>query len=103
MHAVVRSYSGAGARELMDLLEKHKAEFESVIRSVTGFVAYSLIRTKDGGITLTVCQDKVGTDESIQVARKWVRENASHLGSSPLVANLSIPAIAEGSVILYAS
>ena len=103
MHAVVRSYSGAGAQELMDLLEKRKAEFESVIRTVTGFVAYSLIRTNDGGTTVTVCQDKLGTDESIKVARNWLRENASDLGSGPLVANLSLPAISEGPVIIHAS
>ena len=103
MHAVVRSYSGAGAKELMDVLEDRKAEFESVIRAVTGFVAYSLIRTRDGGLSITVCQDKTGTDESIKVARDWVRKNASGLGSEPLVANLSLAVITEGPVILLAS
>jgi hypothetical protein len=34
MHAVVRSYSGPGARELFDLLEARKDDVESVIRSV---------------------------------------------------------------------
>lgn len=51
MHAVVRSYSGAGAKELMDVLEERKAEIESIVRAVTGFVAYSLIRTRDGGLS----------------------------------------------------
>ncbi len=96
MHAVIRSYSGSGAKELFDLLEQRKTEVESIIRSVTGFVAYSLIRTNDGGVTVTVCQDKVGTDESIQVARDWIQENAADLGSSP-------PTILEGSVILHSS
>lgn len=96
MHAVVRSYSGSGAKELFDLLEQRKAEVESIIRSVTGFVAYSLVRTDDGGVTVTVCQDKAGTDESLQVARDWIRENASDLGTSP-------PAVAEGSVIVHLS
>lgn len=96
MHAVVRTYSGSGAKELMDLLEERKEEVESVIRAVAGFVAYSCIRTDDGGITVTVCQDKAGTDESVQVARDWVRENASDLNSSP-------PAVSEGSVIVQAS
>ena len=93
MHAVVRSYSGAGAKELFDLLEERKAEVESLIGSVTGLVAYSLIRTDDGGVTVTVCQDKAGTDQSIQMARDWIQENASDLGASP-------PAISEGSVLL---
>jgi hypothetical protein len=77
MHAIVRNYSGSGATEPFDLLEERRMEIESLIRSVTGLVAYSLIRTDDGEATVTVCQDKAGTDESIQVARDWIQENAS--------------------------
>ena len=93
MHAVVRSYSGTGAKELFDLLEERKGEVESLIRAVTGFVAYSLIRTGDGGISVTVCQDKAGTDESLQVARNWIQENAADLDTSA-------PSVSEGSVIV---
>ena len=39
MHAVVRTYSGQGARALFDILEERKAEVESMIRSVLGFHA----------------------------------------------------------------
>ena len=45
MHAVVRTYSGKGAKELMDVLEKSKAEVERLIRAVDGFVSFSLVRT----------------------------------------------------------
>ncbi len=96
MHAVVRNYSGQGAKELFELLEQRKAEVESLIRSVSGFHAYSLIRTDDGGVTVTVCQDKTGTDESLQLARDWTQQNASDLGTSP-------PVVSEGSVILQLS
>ncbi|MCH7932002.1 MAG: hypothetical protein IH906_07335 [Proteobacteria bacterium] len=96
MHAVVRTYSGQGAKELFDLIEQRKAEVESLIRSVSGFHAYSLIRTDDGGVTVTVCQDKTGTDESLQLARDWIQQNASDLGTSP-------PVVSEGSVILQLS
>lgn len=96
MHAVVRSYSGSGAKELFDLIEQRKAEVESIIRSVTGFVSWLCIGTDDGGVTVTVCQNKAGTDESIQVARAWIRENASDLATSP-------PAVSEGSVLLHVS
>ena len=93
MHAVVRSYSGNGAKELMDALEKHKADVEKVIRSVKGFVSYSLIRTADGGISVSVCQDKAGAAESNLKAREWVKQNASNTG-------VGAPEISEGSVIL---
>ncbi|GMQ74831.1 MAG: hypothetical protein BMS9Abin01_0071 [Gammaproteobacteria bacterium] len=94
MHAVVRTYSGSGAKELFDMLEERKGEVESIIRSVTGFVGYTLIRTDNGGVTVTVCQDKAGTDESLRVARDWIQENASDLDTSP-------PAVSEGSVPIH--
>ena len=96
MHGVIRSYSGPGAKELFGLLEERKEEVESLIRGVSGFVAYTLIRTEDGGVTVTVCQDKSGTDESLQVARDWIQKNASDLGANP-------PAVSEGSVVLQLS
>ncbi len=96
MHAVVRNYSGSGSNELFELLEQRKSEVEDIIRGVSGFVAYLLIRTDDGGVTVTVCQDKAGTDESLQVARDWIQQNAADLGTSP-------PAVSEGSVVLNLS
>ena len=44
MYAVVRTYSGPGAKELFDLLERRKTEVEAVIRSVPGLVSYTLVR-----------------------------------------------------------
>ena len=96
MHAVVRTYSGQGARELFELLEQRKAEVEDLIRSVSGLQAYTLARTDDGGVTVTVCKDKAGTDQSVQVARDWIQQNASNLGTSS-------PVVSEGPVVLQLS
>jgi hypothetical protein len=96
MHAVVRTYSGQGAKELFDVLEKRKADVERLIRGVKGFRGYSLIRTADGGVSVTVCQDKAGADESLRVAKDWIKQNAANLGTKP-------PAVAEGTVILQLS
>ena len=93
MHAVIRTFSGAGAKKLVDLLEGRKSEVESLIRPVKGFVSYSFVRTVDGGVSVTVCEDKAGTDESSRVAKEWIAKVASDLGVSP-------PTIVEGSVIL---
>ena len=92
MHAVVRTYSGKGAKELFDVLEKRKTDVEKIIRSVKGFVSYSLIRTADGGVAVTVCNDKAGADESVKVARDWIKQNAANVPAYP-------PAIMEGPVI----
>ncbi len=93
MYAVVRMYSGKGAKELFDVLEKRKTEVESVIRPVKGFVSYTLARSGDGGVSVTVCQDKAGTDESVRVAREWVAKNAGNTGAGA-------PQVSEGPVII---
>jgi hypothetical protein len=94
MHAVVRSYSGQGASDLFDRIEKSSDEIEGLLRGVAGFVSYTLFRTDDGGVTVTVCQDKAGTDDSVQVARDWVAANASDVG-------VGAPAVTEGAVGMY--
>ena len=93
MHAVVRNYSGAGVKQLFDLFEQRKAEVEATLRKVPGLVSYTMLRSGDGGISVTVCKDKAGADESLKVARDWIQKNASNTGASP-------PAVMEGSVIL---
>lgn len=95
MHAVVRTYSGKGAKELFDVLEKRKTEVESLLRPVKGFVSYTLARSGDGGFSVTICQDKAGTDESVQAAREWVAKNAGSTG-------VGAPKVSEGPVIIHA-
>jgi hypothetical protein len=94
MHAVVRSYSGKGAKELFDLIEKRKTDVEAVMRGVKGFVSLSLVRTTDGGFSVTICKDKAGIDDSVQRARAWIKEHASATGVSP-------PKISEGPIFIH--
>lgn len=94
MHAVIRRYAGPGAKQLIDLLETRKTEVEALIRPVKGFVSYACVRTADGGATVTVCEDKAGTDESLRLAREWIGKNAANLG-------VSAPSVSEGPVILH--
>ena len=96
MYAIVRNYSGAGAKQLFDLLERQKAELEATIRNVPGLVSYSLVRGSDSGMSITVCQDKAGADESVKVARDWIRKNAANIPAYP-------PAIMEGPIIFSIS
>jgi len=94
MHAVMRDYSGTGAKKLFDLLEKKKAEVKNVIMPIKGFVSYTLVRTASGGFSVTICQDKAGTDESIRAARDWVTKNAND-------ARAARPKVSEGAAILH--
>jgi hypothetical protein len=94
MHGVIRWYSGPGARELFDLIVDRKDEVEDLIRGVPGFVSYTLIQTGDGGATVTVCQDKAGTDESVKRAREWVAANGAAIGAAA-------PIVTEGGAGIY--
>ena len=70
-----------------------RSEVEATIRKVPGLVSYSLVRSSDGGMSITVCQDKAGADESVKVAREWIRKNAANVPAYP-------PAIMEGPIIV---
>ncbi len=93
MHAVIRTYTGTGSTELIDRIVAARDEVQRLLSDVAGFVSYSLVRTADGGVTVTVCQDKAGTDESVKVAREWVAANAADVGAAA-------PTVSEGPVEL---
>ncbi len=95
MYAVIRHYTGRGASELFEEIRCMQEEVEGVIRGVPGLVSYTLLRTGDGGISVTVCQDKAGTDESGRVAAEWIRQNST--------ASANPPVISEGDTILQLS
>jgi hypothetical protein len=84
MYAVVRSYSGQGASELFEQLEQRNDEIKELIGGVPGFVSYTALRSSEGGVTVTVCQDKTGTDESSRRAAQWVKENISAMANRPV-------------------
>jgi hypothetical protein len=95
VYAMVRSYSGNGASELFDQLEQRNDEIKELIGGVPGFVSYAAFRSSDGGSTVTVCQDKTGTDESARRAAEWVKENISGTANPPV--------ITEGNTVAYFS
>jgi hypothetical protein len=98
MDVVVRTYTGKGSKELFSLLEQRKADVEKLMRSVKGFESYTLARSSDGegGLSMTVCQDKTGTEESVRVAKEWIAKNA---------ANISVvaPKVSTGSIVIHAT
>ena len=92
MYVVVRSYSGEGASELFDLLSQREEDVKALISGVPGFASYAAVRSGDGGVTVTICEDKAGTDESSRRAAEWVKENVSTA--------VNPPAITEGETVL---
>src|SRR4051812_2375300 len=72
MHTTIRRWNGAA--KLVAEIERHSQEVESIISSTPGFVAYHAVKSGDTLISVTVCQDKTGTDETTRRAGEWVRE-----------------------------
>lgn len=93
MHVVVRSYSGQGVSELFEAMEQRVDDVKDLITGVPGFVSYAAFRSDGGVVSVTVCQDKAGTDESSNRASAWIKENVSGVTVDP-------PEITDGSTFI---
>jgi len=91
MHVTLRWYAGATA--LADAMSAKAAEVEELLRGVPDFVAYYAVRDGDNVTTVTVCQDKTGTDESTRRAAAWVKENLKQ-------GAVAAPRISEGDTFI---
>jgi hypothetical protein len=91
MYTVIRRYTNATA--LFDELARRESEIREVISGVPGLLAYGLTRTADGGFSMTLCESKEGTDDSVQRAAAWIKEN--------IAADITgvTPEVMEGEVI----
>jgi heme-degrading monooxygenase HmoA len=75
MYASVRTWSAEAAEPLA----ARAREVKELISTVDGFRAYYLVRTDDATITVTVCDDEAGCDESTKRAREFMREHAAEI------------------------
>jgi hypothetical protein len=91
MHTVVRHYKGS--TKLIDELVSRENDVRELITGVDGFVAYYLIRTDEGGASISVYRDKAGTDESIKRAAAYLKENLDGVAAGP-------PEIIEGPAVI---
>lgn len=78
---------------MFDALVEREEAVKSIISTVPGFMSYEAFRTDGGGQTVTVCQDKAGTDEPSRRAAEWVKEDISAMADPPT--------ITDGSTILH--
>ena len=94
MYAVVRTYTGPGAKQLFDILDKRKADLEAALQHVRGLMSYTLIRSEAGGVAVTVCREEAGAHESVHVAKEWIEKNAAGVSTHS-------PELSEGPVIIH--
>ena len=93
MYATVRNY--AGPQGFGDELVKRQDEVKSLIQGISGFRAYYLIKTDQGGVvTVSVYDDQAGAEESTRTAAEWVRTNLPDMGVSP-------PEVSAGEVAIH--
>jgi hypothetical protein len=83
MFASIRKYNEAPA--FTDELVKRQDDIKSVLRPIPGFHAYYLLNTNDGAVSVTVCENRAGTDESDRVAAMWLKNNLPHFATRPPV------------------
>jgi hypothetical protein len=72
MFASIRKYSGAPL--LTDELIKRQDEIKTALRPIRGLHSYFLVKTNDGPVSLTLCEDKAGVDESNRVEATWLKD-----------------------------
>jgi hypothetical protein len=92
MFASIRKYNAAPT--LVDELVKKQDDIKSVLRPVPGFHAYYLLKTNDGAVSLTVCENRAGAEESNRVAATWLKDNLPIFATRP-------PEITTGEVRIH--
>ena len=81
MFASIRKYKEAPA--FADDLSKRQEEVKSILRPIRGFQAYYLIKTNEGVTSMTVCDDREGTEESNRVASAWMKQHLPAFATGP--------------------
>ena len=75
-------------------MQRRSDEVERLLRGVPGFGAnYAVRSAADGLATITVCDDRAGTEESTRRAREWVQQSVAGV-------TMGAPEIIEGQTFL---
>jgi hypothetical protein len=94
VHSVLRRYEGEAAKSLFQLLASRESEARELLTTIPGFVSYHMVGTETGGFTLTTCETKEATDESVRRAREWISKNIPQGQATPT------PQIEEGDLMM---
>jgi hypothetical protein len=80
MFASIRKYN---APALADELVKHQDEVKAVLRPIQGFHAFYMLKTNEGMLSVTVCTDRAGAEESNRVASTWLKDKLPTFATTP--------------------
>jgi heme-degrading monooxygenase HmoA len=82
-YVVIRHYKDGS--KLIDELEQRREDVENLIRGISGFIAYNLVRTESGGFSVSVYEDRAGAEESVRAARDYLQQNLPAVSGPPEV------------------
>jgi len=77
MYASVRRYTGNPG--LADKFASRSKDIETIIRTTPGFIAYYMVKTPDGAVSVTVCENQRGAEESNRIAADWIKQNMPNI------------------------
>ncbi len=72
MFASIRKYNAAPL--LVDELVKKHDDLKSVLEPISGFHAYYLLKTSDGAVSMTICENRTGAEDSNRVEATWLKD-----------------------------
>ena len=75
MRAVIRTYSGPGAKKLFAELEKNKAKVETLMKPVKGLVGCCARQHRGWRNVGDGLKDQKGIDDSVRIRAEWIKEN----------------------------
>jgi len=91
MYSSVRRYTANPG--LAENFAWRRDEIRKAIQAVPGFISYYLLKTADGAVSVTMCEDREGAETSNQVATDWIRDNMPNVVARP-------PEIYEGEIVI---
>jgi hypothetical protein len=77
MHSVIQHYTSSPS--FTDELKKRMKDLESDVSSVPGFIAFYCLKTADGGVIVTVCDERFGCDEATRRTANFIKKNLPNL------------------------
>lgn len=93
VYATIRQYSNAPG--LVDGIVAGGGSFRALLQDIDGFRAYYLLRTRGiGAISISIFDDRGGTESSTAAARGWMVANAPAALAFP-------PVVSKGEVVVH--
>ena len=81
MFASIRKYNSAPT--LADELSKKQDEIKAAFKVISGFHGYYLMKTGDGAVSVTLCENRNGAEESNRVEATWLKDKFPTFASRP--------------------